>query len=470
MNILVIGNGFDLAHRLPTKYTDFLLFCNIILNIIEESHVGHRIPKNEKDYKNWIEKSDKISLADGDTIIKIGIALCSGEMTDRDKEICMNMINYFFLFNFLKNKNNPQLVKELYYLIYKNNWIEYFLQCNMHGKENWIDFESEISGVIQSLESGLHSSLNQQNYYYPIIRISNKFLNDKFTNNVPEYLHASAEEQKKIEKPKISYKELRDILLADLNKLIRAFEIYLTEYVEGIDIQEKSPDIENIIMQMNQNEGENYILNFNYTHIIQKLYLSRYKDGLIKDMDYIHGEANMNNTIKTENIVLGIGEYLPDDEKDKKTNFIAFKKFYQRIYKETGCKYKEWIDSIRWDFRRFVRKQEELEKRKYIYTDDPLRKIINQNAISLEDEDCPKHNIYIFGHSLAETDSDIFRDLILNDNVYTTIYYYDKDTMGQQIANIVKIIGQDELIKRTGGSTKTIEFRQQQDMISIENQ
>ena len=24
MNILVIGNGFDLAHRLPTKYTDFL--------------------------------------------------------------------------------------------------------------------------------------------------------------------------------------------------------------------------------------------------------------------------------------------------------------------------------------------------------------------------------------------------------------------------------------------------------------
>ena len=24
MNILVIGNGFDLAHGLPTKYTDFL--------------------------------------------------------------------------------------------------------------------------------------------------------------------------------------------------------------------------------------------------------------------------------------------------------------------------------------------------------------------------------------------------------------------------------------------------------------
>ena len=33
MNILVIGNGFDLAHELPTKYTDFLDFCKIIRSI-----------------------------------------------------------------------------------------------------------------------------------------------------------------------------------------------------------------------------------------------------------------------------------------------------------------------------------------------------------------------------------------------------------------------------------------------------
>lgn len=26
MNILIIGNGFDLAHGLPTKYGDFLIF------------------------------------------------------------------------------------------------------------------------------------------------------------------------------------------------------------------------------------------------------------------------------------------------------------------------------------------------------------------------------------------------------------------------------------------------------------
>lgn len=423
MNILVIGNGFDLAHELPTKYTNFLEFCEKFLNVIRymETIEVHEIYNDEKPVNKFI---------------------CD-------------------------LSNDYKLGRELSNLLKNNIWLEYFLEKKSSLKENWIDFEGEISDVIESIDVGMDNGLAPRKLSSQIIRLENIFFNNRFTKYVPK---ATAEEQEKIKKPKISYKELRDVLLADLNKLIRAFEIYLTEFIEKIDIKEKSPDIENIIVQMNQNEGENYILNFNYTHIIQKVYLSRYKDGLIKDMDYIHGEANINNAIESDNIVLGIGEYLPDDKKNRKIDFITFKKFYQRIHKQTGCMYKEWIDNIKWDFRRFVRKQEELEKRKYIYTDDPLRRFINHNVISLEDEDCPKHDIYIFGHSLAETDSDIFRDLILNDNVHTTIFYHDKDAMGQQIANLVKVIGQDELIRRTGGSTKTIEFKQQQDMISIENQ
>ena len=56
--------------------------------------------------------------------------------------------------------------------------------------------------------------------------------------------------------------------------------------------------------------------------------------------------------------------------------------------------------------------------------------------------------IYIFGHSLDVTDRDVLRDLILNDNVMTTIFYRNKVQYGQQIANLVKVIGQDELIKK----------------------
>lgn len=79
-------------------------------------------------------------------------------------------------------------------------------------------------------------------------------------------------------------------------------------------------------------------------------------------------------------------------------------------------------------------------------------------------------NIYIFGHSLDVTDKDVLRDLILNDNVHITIFYHSKEAMGQQVANLVKVIGQDELIRRTGESNKTIEFKPQQSMIPISNE
>ena len=37
--------------------------------------------------------------------------------------------------------------------------------------------------------------------------------------------------------------------------------------------------------------------------------------------------------------------------------------------------------------------------------------------------------------------------------------------MGQQIANLVKVFGQEELIRRTGGKEKLIEFKPQKPMI-----
>lgn len=37
MNVLIIGNGFDIAHKLPTKYTHFLNFIKFI-NRFETYH------------------------------------------------------------------------------------------------------------------------------------------------------------------------------------------------------------------------------------------------------------------------------------------------------------------------------------------------------------------------------------------------------------------------------------------------
>lgn len=60
------------------------------------------------------------------------------------------------------------------------------------------------------------------------------------------------------------------------------------------------------------------------------------------------------------------------------------------------------------------------------------------------------------------TDKDILSALIKNDNVHTYIYYHDDTAHKNLIANLVKVLGEDEVIKRTGGKTKTISFKKQQ--------
>ena len=99
MTILVIGNGFDLAHHLPTQYCDFLNFIKAFNN-----------PGND-DYSSFI------------------------------KEI---------------KENNESLYLEIQSLIENNILIENFLsiyedRCKK-GKNGWIDFESEISTIVKSLD------------------------------------------------------------------------------------------------------------------------------------------------------------------------------------------------------------------------------------------------------------------------------------------------------------------------------
>ena len=54
---------------------------------------------------------------------------------------------------------------------------------------------------------------------------------------------------------------------------------------------------------------------------------------------------------------------------------------------------------------------------------------------------------------------DILRKFILNENVKIIIFYTDKEDYKKKIINLIKIIGQDELVKRTGGKNKTIVFQ-----------
>lgn len=412
MNILLIGNGFDLAHGLPTQYKNFLDFC-IKAKVIFISIDGRESNLYYDEYlRDWdINSKIKESLMEA---YKSRIRKLFDDGTYHDEFTTSN-----------------DALNKLYPLINKNVWIEYFSECPSYIGENWIDFETEISRVIQTIDVArdyivqhkdiMDITRDMQGILMGIIKKSKGNLKD---------ICGSIEH----------IDRFTGRLYKDLKSLVRALEIYLTEFVEKIN-----NDV--VISEINELKID-HVLSFNYTNTFEKKY------GIGKSIEYnfIHGEAKESNTIESNNMVLGIDEYLPEDRKDKETYFIGFKKYYQRILKSTGCDYVDWIDSIK----------DAYEEACYKAAGFSGKMGNNSRKARPTDFHCSS-NLYIFGHSLDITDGDILRALICNDNVNTKIFYYrekkdDKRTLEKLISNLVKVIGQDELIKRTGGEFKTIEF------------
>lgn len=282
MNILVIGNGFDLAHGFPTTYKNFLEFTDV--------------------FKRYISICKKEEIEPEEIHIK-----------DREKVMFLHDLN----------KREQNIFEELENLLIDNIWINYFWEIYEARisieKDGWIDFENEISKVVQTIDK-----VNRE-----------------------------------IQKSKREESEIKDI------------SFYEKQLFESI-------------------------------------------------------ELNINKVIGD-----GIDEYLLGEEKRTNNEFIEFKKFYQRIYKKTGCIYTDWVKNI-------CEEQSVMRKARL-----------------------PKNNVYIIGHSLDITDGDILKALINMPNTKTTIFYHTKEAFGKQISNLVKILGEDELISKVHGSDASIIFREQ---------
>lgn len=150
---------------------------------------------------------------------------------------------------------------------------------------------------------------------------------------------------------------------------------------------------------------------------------------------YIEGQTWIN--IKNCNLVLGIDADLSDPKEQIQLESLTFKKFYRRIYKATDNDYQKWL--VIFEGNQPITHKEKCE------------------------EDYKNHTLYIFGHSLDVTDKDILKMFICNDSVKTKIFYYrkdedDKTELGKLIKYLVKLIGPEELVRRTADPYKTIEF------------
>ena len=306
MNILLIGNGFDLAHHLPTTYKDFL-------NFLERIH-----PKNVVHHK---------------------------QLNDSIEELISNAINKAVL----------ERMRNLYI---NNLWYHYFLQRN-NISPNWCDFENEIKYITNELQvtkkflskkrreasgrlpftekpflkiaiSAFYFDVWQRKkdtlmFYMPYSELNEMpqtaFLTygTNYTDNDLAY---------KIQNKSsgtIAFEHLLNFIIKQLNEFTKCFELYLTIFVKKLNIP-KIKFIDDILKTPNIN-----IISFNYTNTI-----SKYITISDNNISFIHGKATDN---EHNNLVLGI------DEKENQTDpqFMRFKKYFQRYEKGCDNKYYKWI-------------------------------------------------------------------------------------------------------------------------------
>lgn len=346
MNILLIGNGFDLAHGLPTTYKDFMKFLKAV-----------RLPV---DFPNDLPGCIQY--------------VKSAKFYPKFEQLLLEEI---------KAPKNPK-VEELRILMENNIWIDYFLKAiGSLKKDGWIDFESEMSRIVQALDKRKeYSDQDAVNKFSrdlgPISQILKK-----------EDLLCGYSNAERIER-----------LLDDLDRLIRSLEIYLCFCLDLIQPSKRLNKIQDI-------DSVDAVLSFNYTNTFERLYQP--EQSKMPEYCYIHGRAQSKNSQESNNMVLGIDEYLDATERNRQVDFVRFKKYYQRIFKQTDYNYTQWFHNME------------------------------------------SKNLYIIGHSLDVTDKDVLQDVLTSEGVKTTIFYHCKQANATQIENLVKVLGYDTLNAYTRG-------------------
>lgn len=403
--VLILGNGFDLAHELPTKYIHFLTFC-IRVDLLWWFDVGNSNKvSSKKDFqRSWISKWD---------------------MEDSIKDYIVNAFQNRKYDGFPPQWNvkiEDEVLVELYELIHNNIWFHYF--NNIYDKkrikgENWVDFETEIRYIIQKIDEttdDLSASLVE------IFQEIQEKKDVKFNIFIGYFVNRM--KKKSLIECDINIREFRRIIFEDLEKIIRALELYLGKFVAEIKVESKIPEIDKL--------KPDYVINFNYTNTYERIYNKA-------KVFYIHGNCDAERPIEKNNMVLGINEYWNKDERNLHTNFTIFKKFAQRIQKCTGIEHHKYLKEINKIY----------EDNKQLWTGTLDTQSTHPDGISY---------VYIFGHSLDITDKDILSGFIGADSTSVIIYCYDKGTEGELIANTIKLINEERLLEKANNVPPKLDY------------
>lgn len=374
MDILLLGNGFDLYHKLPTKYINFLNTVKFLQENFNETDMPTigKVFNDERLYG-----------------IDSGIKECYEKY-------------YTIYSNF---PLNIEATKKLIELADKNVWFKYLSQL-INKDITWIDFEKEIEKVVRAFEHYLENEYIEQltfsnlvTHEANIMRIFNFFyyiVEENFVGDTKMH-RLELNEQFMVQNPlnKKSYLSKDKVISFLYNQLIELAEmlkLYLRNFVDVVVEKLKSINMIDEYIDLSQVRD---VVTLNYTHTFESIYCKEIK----RNIYHIHGDVDFN-------IVLGINSNENDNLETVNTDFLRFKKYYQRVFYKTDIEY--------------------LMALKYNDIFD------SRNT----------NNLVVFGHSLDSTDKDIIMDLFMYSKKIT-IYCYNEKAMSDNIINLVNIYGRE---------------------------
>ena len=374
MNLLLLGNGYDLSMNLPTAYIDFL----DTVNYIREHRMNHY-----------------------GTIADLW---SSGTLRARNKHIEQAYCKYEKVYR--KTILPDGFTREVGMLAEESIWFCYLLE-SFNKDVGWIDFEQEIQAVIQSFHTVLDASNGSyiENAYggfhkelYIVLSFNFFTTGEKNEKHSvlkgehpvrPEYLieYPLGSGNLILNKDKI-IEHLYDKLSDLANLLQKYLEVFIDNPFETIVKEKMGVDQKTFVYT-------DKAITLNYTHSFEKLYPTI-------SVLHLHGEVG-------KKIVLGINSDDSDDGTLTKTDYIAFKKYFQRLVYGTDKSYISFIEHVRKN-----------------------GKVIGQISLS------------VMGHSLDISDRDVIVDLF-SVSSSITVLYHNQAALENYVKNIVRIFGKSGL-------------------------
>lgn len=238
--LVIIGNGFDLAHGLPTSYRDFI--DDYWFNIKDSNH-DELVSFNLESYVEFQNHTSLEELIN--EIIKIS------EKYKRDG------IEVYKL----KERPIPLADNRIPIIEYKNY---FFKLINQNPAQNWVDIENTY---YRSLKERAKGKLNNQNYIWDIKQLNKDF--EVIKELFEKYLI-------KIFKEKYNWFDIRKNEIED----------HLKDQPNILDFLLDKKNKEYYLKDENLNLNETLLLSFNYTKTVED-----YSNYIFKSIDYnyIHG-------------------------------------------------------------------------------------------------------------------------------------------------------------------------------------